>query len=102
MHEKTAQLPLLQNHDVLNFANSIGKTTHEAMAGGVYWGMIHEVMGAYEAYKGVYNSPILILTGGDLSGLAFPEKKFIFAHPNFTSIGLNTILLYNQNSNLEF
>lgn len=102
MHEKTAQLPLLQTNEVLKFAKSIGKSTHEAMAGGVYWGMIHEVMGAFQAFQAQYSPAILVLTGGDLVGLAFPEKKFIFAHPNFTRIGLNTILLYNQNTNLEF
>lgn len=102
MHEKTAQLPYLKNEEVLKFAKSVGKTTHEAMAGGVYWGMIHEVIGAFNSFQERYKPAILVLTGGDAGGLAFPEKKFIFAHPNFTSIGLNTILLYNQNLNLEF
>jgi len=95
MHEFTQKLPLIetQKPDYL-----IGTSTKESMVSGAFNGMLAEIQGIADQYRFEFNDVNLILTGGDHRYFADALKNNIFAHPDLTLIGLNSILNYNVNA----
>jgi len=92
----TSKLPLI-NQTPNAEPDYMGKTTSECMHAGVYWGMIHEVMGFINQYGKDYSDIKIILAGGDGNFLDTHLKNTIFAHqikwmPDLVLIGLNRIL----------
>ena len=93
LHTFTAKLPLLETE---NAKTTIGNNTAMAIHAGVVNGVLFEIDGFIEAYKGNYNNLTVILTGGDAHFLRDSIKNDIFANPNFLLEGLNHILEYNK------
>ena len=93
LHDFTQKLPLVE--DAENFS-LIGKSTIESIMSGVMNGMINEMEGFIEKYSNNYKNLTVILTGGDLTYFEKAFKKPIFAHSFLTLLGLNEILLFNQ------
>ena len=95
MHEFTARLPYLEIADTE--INVIGKSTNEAMQSGVVNGMVAEIDGLIDWYKGKFEGLKIILTGGDGQFLSGRLKNGIFANSNFLLTGLNYIIVFNRN-----
>jgi type III pantothenate kinase len=93
LHNYTQKLPLIE--DAENFS-LIGKSTNESIISGVMNGMINEMDGFIEKYNNNYKNLTVILTGGDITYFEKAFKKPIFAHSFLTLLGLNEILLFNQ------
>ena len=89
----TANLPLLEPKLPDHF---IGNSTESAIHSGVTLGVITEIDGIIERYKGQFEHLTVILTGGDTNFLAKRLKNTIFANSKFLLQGLNTILEYNR------
>lgn len=95
MNNYTDRLPLL-NWDRIERPASIGKTTISSMLSGVINGIIAEMDGIIEGYSMQYSGLQIVLTGGDANFFVKEVKNSIFADPNLVLIGLNEILIYNQ------
>ena len=93
MHEQTAELPLLEPDEVLDF---IGNSTAACMHSGVINGISLEVDGVIEQYRSRFQHLTVILTGGDSHFFAKRLKNTIFANSKFLLEGLNYLLEYNK------
>lgn len=94
MHEFTARLPHLT--PVETEIDVIGRDTNEAMQSGVVNGLIAEIDGLIDWYKGKFGDLKIILTGGDGQFLSGRLKNGIFANSNFLLKGLNYITVFNK------
>ena len=92
MHTFTGKLPLiaLENHTEL-----IGNDTKTNILAGVLLAARKEIDGMLDEYLVKFPKLNIIITGGDADLLVYSLKNEIFAHSNFTLIGLNHILEYN-------
>lgn len=88
----TDKLPLVKSTILDDF---LGKSTQNAIASGVYFGIIEEVNGIINRYKTRFSNLNVIITGGDVIYFEKALKKPIFAHSFLTLYGLNEILLHN-------
>ncbi|HTH55985.1 MAG TPA: type III pantothenate kinase [Cyclobacteriaceae bacterium] len=91
MHTFTKRLPLVTPAA----EQLIGKTTQGSMRSGVMNGILHEVDGFVNAYKGKYPDLRVVLCGGDTAFFENNLKQPIFAAPDLVLIGLNRILNHN-------
>ena len=92
LHNFTANLPLLDTEVPKSI---IGDSTTGAIHSGVVNGIIKEIDGIIDEYRGNYSDLTIILTGGDANFLSKQLKNSIFANSNFLLEGLNFILEYN-------
>ncbi|WP_192822534.1 type III pantothenate kinase [Rufibacter sp. LB8] len=72
-----------------------GKTTAEAITGGVLYGAVAEAEGMIQYYGRQYNPLTVLLCGGDAPFFESTVKARIFVIPELVLIGLNRILEYN-------
>ncbi len=93
MHNQTAELPLLEPDEVLDF---IGNSTAASMHSGVINGVSREVDGVIDQYRSRFQDLTVILTGGDFHFFAKRLKNTIFANSKFLLEGLNHLLEYNK------
>ena len=93
LHNLTANLPLLKTSQPENI---IGNTTESAIHSGIVNGIIKEIDGVIDQYKGKHQDLTVILTGGDANFLSNQLKNSIFANSNFLLEGLNFILDFNS------
>ncbi len=89
LHTDTALLPLLEPVD---FPELIGRDTFGSIQSGVVNGMLAEIEGLVAQYQQIYPRLMLVITGGDAPFFLNQLKSRIFAAPNLTLTGLNTIL----------
>ena len=80
MHEHTANLPLLEPAELLDF---IGNSTQSCMHSGAINGMAREVDGTIGQYISRFQDLTVILTGGDAHFFVKRLKNTIFANPKF-------------------
>lgn len=92
MHEFTANLPLVENEEVLQI---IGYSTKSAVQNGVQLGCLYEIEGFVADMELKIGQLNVILTGGDADFFAKKMKRKIFVHHNLVLEGLNKILSYN-------
>lgn len=92
----TNKLPLVSPDEL---KNSVGTSTNEAILNGVVWGIIHEMHGTIDSFQKNYKELSILLTGGDAHFFDNKLKKTIFVVQNLVSLGLNTILNYNVETN---
>lgn len=92
MHEFTANLPLVENEEVLHI---IGYSTKSAMQNGGQLGCLYEIEGFVADMELKIGQLNVILTGGDADFFAKKMKRKIFVHHNLVLEGLNKILSYN-------
>jgi len=93
MHEFTANLPLIKTEQTDEF---IGKSTKSSMETGTYWGVVGEINEFIRQYQSRFNDTKVVATGGYLSYFEKVLKNFIFADPNLTLKGLNSILNFQK------
>jgi len=93
MHEYTANLPLLEEEEILDF---IGNATNTSMHSGVINGLTQEINGIVDQYAVRFKDLTVILTGGDAQFLSKRLKNTIFADSKFLLKGLNYLLEYNK------
>ena len=93
MHEFTANLPLVKTEQTDDF---IGKSTKTSMETGTYWGVVGEINEFVRQYHSRFNDTKVVATGGYLSYFEKVLKNFIFADPNLTLKGLNSILNFQK------
>lgn len=89
LHTDTARLPLLEPAE---FPELIGRDTFGSIQSGVVNGMLAEIEGFVAQYQQIYPRLMLVITGGDAPFFLNQLKSRIFAAPNLTLTGLNTIL----------
>lgn len=92
LHDYTGRLPLVKQTD--NVALT-GNTTQTSIASGVQNGIIAEAEYLIAEYKKLYKGLKVVVTGGDMAFFADRLKTHIFAAPDLTLVGLNSILNYN-------
>jgi type III pantothenate kinase len=73
----------------------LGSSTSEAIQSGIVNGLLFEVDGFIEAFKGKYAKLQVVLTGGDAKYFEGKLKSSIFVDLNLNLIGLNRILEHN-------
>lgn len=92
MHTFTSRLPLVK---LVNEARLIGDSTESCMQSGVMNGVVAEVDGIIERYRGLFAEVKVILCGGGVSFFENRLKHSIFVAPDLVLIGLNRILSYH-------
>ncbi len=92
LHQLTHRLPLEEPQDE---TPALGKTTTEAIRGGVQEGIKHELSGYIHDFLNKNRNGKVILTGGDAFFFAKTIKYPIFVVCNLAMVGLHTILDYN-------
>ena len=93
MHSLTHTLP---EGEAENVTDLLGKSTEEAIIGGAYWRIVHEIEGMINKLKLKHPDIHIFLTGGDSMHFENQIKNCIFAIPNLVPQGLNQILNYNE------
>ncbi|HRS67710.1 MAG TPA: type III pantothenate kinase [Paludibacteraceae bacterium] len=93
MHHFTGQLPYVEVEEPVAY---LGKNTNQALLGGAYWGILHEIDGVISQLKLKYEEFSIFLTGGSAKHFEKQIKNCTFAEPNLVLIGLNEILIYND------
>ncbi|NNE32803.1 MAG: type III pantothenate kinase [Winogradskyella sp.] len=93
LNNLTANLPLLESKQPETI---IGNTTESSIHSGVVNGVIKEIDGVIDQYRGMHQDLTVILTGGDAKFLSNQLKNSIFANSNFLLEGLNFILDFNS------
>ena len=93
LHAQTAQLPLLEKEELIDF---IGNTSETSIQSGVLNGLLHEIDGFIAQYSSRFVDLTVILTGGDAHFLSKRLKNTIFVDSNFLLKGLNYLLEYNK------
>ena len=78
-------------------ASPVGKSTHDAIHAGVYFGILGEINARISYYKQQFGPLTVILTGGDAHFFEKKLKNSIFAHSNFLLKGIHSLLKENLN-----
>tara|TARA_B110000261_G_scaffold154243_1_gene185656 strand:- start:343 stop:639 length:297 start_codon:yes stop_codon:yes gene_type:complete len=96
MHEMTGQLPdVIQQSDQYEW-ELIGKSTATGMISGAKNGMKNEINGIVSRLKEKYASLRVLMTGGDAVLFESNVKGSIFVRSNLVPLGLNQILINNE------
>ncbi len=93
LHHFTQKLPLVSKKEIKQL---IGTDTSTSILTGVINGTIAEIEGTIKNYEAKYSGLQIVITGGDADFLKKHLKNRIFAAPNLTLIGLNSILNHSQ------
>lgn len=92
LHEFTGKLPLVKKRTGFTVP---GKTTEDAIAGGVITGLVYEIIEYIRTFKEKYHNSVAVITGGD-SGLVTPLAGGRLLHyPDLVTEGLNFLLETN-------
>lgn len=92
LHEFTGRLPLVTKRTGFTFP---GKTTEDAIAGGVITGLAYEINEYIRTFGETYHNSVAVITGGD-SGLITPLSGGNLLHyPDLVTEGLNFLLETN-------
>ena len=96
MHEMTGQLPdVIQQSDQYEW-ELIGKSTASCMISGAKNGIKNEINGIVSRLKEKYVSLRVLMTGGDAILFESNVKGSIFVRSNLVPLGLNQILINNE------
>ncbi len=93
MYKFTSKLPLVSKSVE---KPSIGQTTEGSMKLGAEQGIIEEVKGFIQYFKGLEPDLKVILTGGDQTIFEQHLENAIFAAQNLVLLGLNEVLLHSD------
>ena len=92
MHEKTANLPLVEP----GFPDfDFGDSTMHALQNGACLGVVMEIEGILNRAKKAYADVSVVITGGDSGLLAAKLESQIFVEPELVTQGLFQILSFN-------
>jgi len=96
MHEMTEQLPdVIAQSDQYEW-ELIGKSTASCMISGAKNGIKNEINGIVSRLKEKYVSLRVLMTGGDAILFESNVKGSIFVRSNLVPLGLNQILINNE------
>lgn len=99
MHHYTAKLPLITiSKEVSSF---IGRNTNDSLQIGAVLGLANEIDGFINMYTQNYDNLKVVLTGGDAINLCKQLKSTIFVRPNFLLDGLNSLLTYQLENEIQ-
>ena len=93
LHHFTQKLPLISKKEIKQL---MGTDTSTSILTGVINGTVAEIEGTIKNYEAKYSGLQIVITGGDADFLKKHLKNRIFAAPNLTLIGLNSILNHLQ------
>ena len=96
MHEMTEQLPDLTEQSDQYEWELIGKSTASCMISGAKNGMKNEINGIVSILKEKYVALRVLMTGGDTVLFESNVKSSIFVRSNLVPVGLNQILIHNE------
>lgn len=94
LNDYTSKLPIVSNEGDIP---DTGYDTDTAIRAGVVLGILYEIEGYIERQKAQTKDLTVFITGGDSHFLAERIKNPIFEVETLLAIGLNRILLYNEN-----
>jgi type III pantothenate kinase len=89
LHEYTGRLPLVMPAGKFSFP---GKSTEDAIAGGVVMGIVYEINEYIRTFEKKHNKLIAVITGGDGEMIASHTGRKIFHYPDLVAEGLNYLL----------
>ena len=92
LHEYTDRLPLTEKTTRFTFP---GKSTRDAIAGGVIMGMVFEINEYIRTFEKTYGPLTAVITGGDGKLLSSLTEKEIQCIPDLVTDGLNYLFEYN-------
>ena len=98
LHDDTQKLFLLSQTDDYQF---LGNDTASAIVSGVQNGIIFELNFYIGHFVKNFPQLVTILTGGDVNFFVNKLEKRIFAEPNLVFFGLENIVQFNRNKDLE-
>lgn len=89
LHEFTGRLPLVEYRNVFSFP---GKTTEDAIAGGVVTGIVFEINEYIRTFEEKHPELVTVITGGDGMMIMSRSGKKMFFYPDLVAEGLNFLL----------
>lgn len=92
LHEFTGRLPLVTKKSDFSFP---GKTTEDAIAGGVVTGIIFEINEYIRTFEKQYGRLVTVITGGDGGFISSLTKRKMLHHPELVTEGMNFLLETN-------
>ena len=92
LHEFTGRLPLVTKKSDFSFP---GKTTEDAIAGGVVTGIIFEINEYIRTFEKEYGRLVTVITGGDGGFICSLTKRKMLHHPELVTEGMNFLLETN-------
>ncbi len=92
LHEYTGRLPLVTKRSGFTFP---GKTTMDAIAGGVMMGLAYEIIEYIRTFEKKYHNPVAVITGGDGGDIAPLTGGKALLYPDLVTKGLNFLLEAN-------
>ncbi len=92
LHEFTGRLPLTDVGSDFSFP---GRSTKDAITGGVVMGLVFEINEYIRTFEKRHKKLVTVITGGDSEIItSFTDRK-MFLHPDLVTDGLNYLLEYN-------
>ncbi len=92
LNEFTGRLPLLNVSKDFSFP---GKSTKDAISGGVVMGLVFEINEYIRTFEERYKKLITVITGGDSEIIASFTRRKMLLYPDLVTDGLNYLLDYN-------
>lgn len=92
LHDFTGRLPLVRKYDSFSFP---GRTTEDAIAGGVVTGIVFEINEYIRTFEEKHPRLVTVITGGDGMMIMSRSDKKMFYHPDLVAEGLNFLLETN-------
>lgn len=93
LHEYTGRLPLVTKRDGFTFP---GRTTEDAIAGGVMMGLAYEIIEYIRTFEKNHHNPVAVITGGDGGVIAPLTGGKALHYPDLVTEGLNFLLETNE------
>ena len=92
LHEFTGRLPLV---DVSRKFSFPGKSTGDAITGGVVMGLVFEINEYIRTFEERHKKIITVITGGDSELITMFTDRKMFLHTDLVTDGLNYLLDHN-------
>jgi len=92
LNEFTGRLPLI---DVSNDFSFPGRSTKDAITGGVVMGLVFEINEYIRTFEKRHEKLVTVITGGDSEIITSLTDMKMFLHPDLVTDGLNYLLDYN-------
>jgi type III pantothenate kinase len=89
LHEYTGQLPLITAGRSFSFP---GRSTKDAIAGGVIMGMVYEINEYIRTFEERHKNPVTLITGGDSEMLVSLMERKLLLYPDLVTDGLIYLL----------
>lgn len=92
LHEYTGRLPLVTKRSGFT---TPGRTTEDAIAGGVIMGLAYEIIQYIRTFEKMHHNPVAVITGGDCGIISPLTGANLLHYPDLVTEGLNFLLETN-------